>query len=87
MKLKTKTAIFTLGSIVLLGLAWLIYDIYALSEGGTEASISFMMYSWAYKYPIFTWFMGFIPGLFVGHFFWRIRDTALTKQISDDSRK
>ena len=63
------------------------YDIYAISEGGTEATISFMVFQWSYKYPIFTWFCGFIPGLLVGHFFWRIRDTKTTKEISDNSRK
>jgi len=87
MKLKSKTAIFTLGSIGLLLLAWLGYDIYAISEGGTEASISFMMYEWSYKFPIFTWSCGFMPGLFVGHFFWRIRDTERTLELSEDSRK
>ena len=87
MDIKKKTAIFTIGSILFFFLGWIVYDIYAISEGGTEASISFMMYKWSYKYPIFTWVMGFIPGILVGHFFWRIRDTKETKEISDDSRK
>lgn len=87
MDLKKKTAIFTISSIIVFFVVWLVYDVYAISEGGTEASISFMMYEWAYKYPIFTWFMGFIPGLFVGHFFFRIRDTETTKEISDNSRQ
>ena len=87
MNIKSKTAIFTISSILIFFLSWIVYDIYAISEGGTEASISFMMYSWSYKYPIFTWSFGFFPGLLVGHFFWRIRDTKTTKQLSDDSRK
>lgn len=87
MDLKKKTAVFTIGSILIFFSFWLGYDIYAISEGGTEASISFMMYEWSYKYPIFTWTMGFIPGLLVGHFFWRIRDTKTTKELSDNSRK
>ena len=85
--MKKKTAIFTLGSTAIFLVSWLLYDIYAISEGGTEASISFMMYEWSYKYPIFTWTMGFFPGLLVGHFFWRIRDTKRTLEISEDSRK
>jgi hypothetical protein len=87
MSIKRKTSIFTIGSIVLFLLSWLVYDIYAINKGGTEASISFMMYEWSYKYPIFTWVMGFLPGLFVGHFWWRIRDTETTKELSDNSRK
>lgn len=87
MNIKSKTTIFTLASVALFLLSWLIYDIYAISKGGTEASISFMMYSWAYKYPIFTFSCGFFPGVLVGHFFWRIRDTEETKKISDNSRK
>jgi hypothetical protein len=59
------------------------YDVYAIIKGGTEASISYTIYSWSYKYPIFT----FACGVLAGHFFWRIRDTKGTKQISDDSRK
>ena len=87
MNIKSKTSIFTISSIVLFALSWIVYDIYAISEGGTEASISFMMYEWSYKYPIFTWSMGFFPGVLVGHFWWRIRDTKTTKEISDNSRK
>lgn len=85
--MKQKTAAFTIGSLLLLLVIWLGYDIWAISEGGTEASISFMMYEWSYKYPIFTWTFGFLNGLFVGHFWWRIRDTETTKEISDNSRK
>ena len=87
MSIKKKTVIFTLVSIAIFLLSWLIYDIYAISEGGTEASISFMIFEWSYKYPIFTWVCGFFPGVLVGHFFWRIRDTLETKRISDASRK
>lgn len=85
--MKSKTPIFVFASIGLFLLSWLVYDIYAISNGGTEASISYMMYEWSYKYPIFTWSMGFIPGLFVGHFWWRIRDTDGTKKLSDNSRE
>jgi len=83
MDIKKKTAIFTIGSIVLFFAAWIIYDIYAITEGGTEASISFMMYEWSYKYPIFTFACGFIPGVLVGHFFWKISDTPGTRRITE----
>lgn len=84
--MKSKTHIFVFSTVILFAIAWLAYDVYAIHKGGTEASISFMFYEWSYKYPIFTWSLGFIPGLLVGHFFWRIRDTATTKQLSDMSR-
>lgn len=87
MTIKAKTSMFVVISVVLMAAAWIVYDIYAISVGGTEASISFMMYEWSYKFPIFTWAAGFFPGVLVGHFFWRIRDTKTTKEISDDSRK
>lgn len=85
--MKSKTSIFITISLGLFFLSWIIYDIYAISKGGTEASISFVIYEWSYKFPIFTFFCGFIPGGLVGHFFWRIRDTKTTKEISDQSRK
>ena len=87
MDIKKKTAIFTVISVVLFLLSWLVYDIYAINEGGTEASISFMIYSWSYKYPVFTFFCGFLPGFLAGHFFFRIRDSKRTKEISDASRE
>jgi hypothetical protein len=87
MDIKKKTAIFVFVSLALLGVSWLVYDIYAIGEGGTEASISFMIYEWSYKYPLFTLMCGFIPGFLGGHFFWRIRDTKTTKELSDMSRK
>lgn len=87
MDIKKKTAIFVFVSLALLGVSWLVYDIYAINEGGTEASISFMIYEWSYKYPLFTFMCGFIPGFLGGHFFWRIRDTKTTKELSDMSRK
>jgi hypothetical protein len=87
MSWKSKTTIFVFVSIGIFLLSWLVYDIFAISGGGTEASISFMIYEWSYKYPIFTWLCGFGPGVLVGHFFWRIRDTDRTKQLSDQSRQ
>lgn len=85
--LQSKTAKFVIISSAILIVAWIVYDVWVISQGGTEASISFMVYEWSYKYPIFTWGVGFSNGLLVGHFFWRIRDTDKTKELSDASRK
>lgn len=86
MDIKQKTSAFVSLSIFAIAASWIVYDVYAISAGGTEASISFMMYEWSFKYPIFTLACGFFPGLLMGHFFWRIRDTEGTKILSDNSR-
>ena len=87
MEIRSKTTIFTV-IFALLGLiSAVIYDVYAMVKGGTEATISHMMFEWSYKYPIFTFSCGFFPGVLVGHFFWRIRDGRITKIISDNSRE
>lgn len=85
--MKRLTAAVTFGSLAILAIVWVAYDVYAISQGGTEASISFLMYEWSFKYPIFTWACGFFPGVLVGHFFWRIRDTEKTLKLSEQSRK
>jgi len=87
MDIKSKTSLFIVGFIVFTVVVVGGYDVYAIMQGGTEATISFMIYNWSYKYPIFTFACGFFPGVLVGHFFWRIRDTDTTKVISEDSRK
>lgn len=85
--MKQTTAAFVFISLFVFAAAWIGYDLWAISKEGTEASISFMFLEWSYKYPMFTWTMGFAPGLLVGHFFWRIRDTKRTLELSEDSRK
>ena len=87
MDIKKKTGLFIVLFVVFSVAIVAIYDVYAMLQGGTEATISFTMYEWAYKYPIFTFSCGFFPGVLVGHFFWRIRDTKKTLEISEDSRK
>lgn len=87
MNIQSKTSLFVVGFIIFTVVVVGGYDVYAMLQGGTEGTISFMMYKWAYQYPIFTFACGFFPGVLVGHFFWRIRDTETTKIISDNSRK
>lgn len=59
------------------------YDALTIAQGGLETSISHTMIVWSYKFPIFTFLMGFI----MGHLFWRLRDTAETAEISVDTEK
>jgi hypothetical protein len=58
----------------------IIYDVFAISKGGTEASISSVIIAFAYKMPMFTFTCGFI----CGHLFWRMRTNKDTKEIDGD---
>jgi len=87
MDIRKKTSLFIVGFILFAIVIVGGYDIYAIIKGGTEATISHMVFEWSYKYPIFTFSCGFFPGVLVGHFFWRIRDGKITKEISDNTRK
>jgi hypothetical protein len=60
-----------------------IYDVLAISGGGTEASISHTLIVWSYKYPVLTFCFGFV----MGHLFWRVRDTKELIAISESTRK
>jgi hypothetical protein len=46
------------------------YDVFAILDSGTEASISWTMITWSYEYPAFTFAMGFV----CGHLFWRSKE-------------
>lgn len=55
--------------IVLMFISIGIYDVVAIINGGTEASISSTMIVWSYRFPLFPFLMGVI----CGHLFWRMR--------------
>lgn len=61
---------------VVVGLA--AYDMWAFMKGGTEVTVSHTIFMWSYKFPPFTFAFGFL----CGHFFWRIRDTKETAEIT-----
>jgi len=75
MNYKRLTFIVTALSIV--GL--LVYDGYVLLVDGTEASISHLIITSSYKFPIIPLFFGFL----MGHFFWPMRQTDEMKRIAD----
>lgn len=75
MKWQKATMIF-IGIIILAIAAW---DIFVLVDGGTESSISYVLMTWAYKYPVFTFMMGFV----MGHLFWRIRNVKGTDKLGN----
>lgn len=55
-----------------------VVDFYLMFSGGREATISHVMIEWAYEYPI----VPFCFGVLVGHLFWRMKDTDMTRRIS-----
>lgn len=62
-------------AVVIIAIA--VYDVFIIAEAGTEASISHILIEWSYKFPAFTFLMGFT----MGHLFWRMGDTAKTKTL------
>jgi len=87
MNFKKITPDFILIGVAILALVITVYDLMALNNGGTEATISHVIMVWSYKYPLFTWFAGFIPGVLVGHLFWRIRDSKKTDKLGREIPK
>ena len=51
------------------------YDVYAFVQGGTDATISWTMFTWSLKYPVFPFVMGFV----MGHLFWQMKSTKKIK--------
>lgn len=66
------TIIFTIS----VGIAVGAYDVVAMFQGGYESSISYLMITWAYKFPIFPFFMGVL----CGHLFWRMPEVIGEKK-------
>ena len=54
-----------------------VWDVLAISHGGTEASISSTFIMWSYKFPAFTFLFGFV----CGHLMWRMKSNDDTKTI------
>ena len=71
-----KYTVYFIGLVIV---AIAVYDVIVIVNGGTEASISHTMIVWSYKYPVFTFLMGFV----MGHLFWRMSDTIDTKKITE----
>ena len=70
----------TVKVLAVLLLALLVYDVVAIHIGGTEASISSVIITFAYKMPVFT----FLAGVVCGHLFWRMRTNNDTKKIDEE---
>ena len=70
----------TVKILAILLLALLVYDVVAIQIGGTEASISSVIITFAYKMPVFT----FLSGVVCGHLFWRMRTNKDTQKIDQE---
>lgn len=68
-------------AIPLLIIALLIYDAIAVVNGGSEASISSLLISTAYRMPIMVSLISWFIGLVQGHLFWRMRSNEDTKAV------
>jgi len=55
----------------------LIYDVYAVFQGGTTATVSYTVRVWASEYVAFTFGIGFI----MGHLFWPLRTTPQAEKL------
>lgn len=47
----------------------IIYDIYAYSQGGQKATISWLIYDSSHEHPL----IPFATGVLCGHFFWNLK--------------
>lgn len=68
---------YTVIFIVLLFVGVAVYDVLAIINGGTEASISSTMIMWSYRFPAFPFLIGFV----CGHLFWRMKENKDTATI------
>lgn len=68
-------------SIIGLVIIILMYDAYAISQGGTEASISSAIIVLSYKQPLVPCLIGWFIGVLMGHLFWRMLPNKDTVEI------
>lgn len=80
---KNRTLVVTIMIPVLIVLI-LVYDAIAIYFGGTEASISNLLITSAYKMPFMVFCIGFFSGILFGHLFWRMKGNADTKKLGLD---
>jgi len=85
-KWKVRTYI-VIGLIVLIVFAILVYDVFAIMGGGTEASISSIIISASYKMPFMVYIIGLCNGILIGHLFWRMKKNGDTKKIDKMKKK
>ena len=75
MNIKKLTVLF-IGLVIVVAI---LYDVYAIYVGGTEASISSAIIVWSYNMPL----IPFLAGVLCGHLFWRMRENKDTTVVID----
>ncbi len=73
-------------AIIVMIVVVLIYDAYAISQGGTEASISSQLIVLSYKQPLVPALIGWFIGLLMGHLFWRMKGNDDTRALGLDEK-
>jgi len=86
MDIKKITKIVTFAVIPALIILILIFDVFAINQGGTEASISSLLITWAYKMPFGVYMIGLANGILVGHLFWRMKSNKDTAKIDGQAK-
>ncbi len=81
--IKNTTKIVTFFIVPLLLAAIAGYDVYAIKMGGTEASVSSLIITAAYKMPFMVYMIGLFNGILAGHLFWRMKSNKDTKHIDE----
>lgn len=84
MDIKRVTKAVTFGAIPTIIAALLMFDVLAISKGGSEASISSLIIKSSYEMPFAVFMVGQFSGILIGHLFWRMKTNNDTKEI--DSR-
>jgi hypothetical protein len=79
--MKNSTKIVTFAIIPLIIVAILIYDVIAIMDSGSGASISSLLITSSYKMPFMVYMIGLFNGILVGHLFWRMKPNEDTKEI------
>ena len=80
-KFKKITSIVTFYVLPLIVILILAYDVVAINKGGTEASISSLIITSAYKMPFMVYMIGLFNGILIGHLFWRMKSNKDTVSI------
>ena len=85
MNIKAITKKVTFIGIPLIIVLILVFDVFAIMKGGTEASISSLLIASAYKMPFMVYCIGLANGILAGHLFWRMKGNKDTLEIDNQT--
>lgn len=79
MNTKKITAIFVISFIAIAA----VYDGWAWSQGGTEATISWLVFEAGHKYPL----TAVAVGILIGHWYWQMKAMKKLRMDFEDHKK